>query len=400
MEEKKEKGNFWLTVATFIVNKRKAIYVLFFIAIIYSVVSVNKVSVNQDITKYLPADSETNRGLNLMEEQFLTYGSARVMVSNITYTDAQKLVDELEAVKGVKEVAFDDSEDHYTGTNALYDITFSGEEEEQISKDAMNAVRETLADYDTYVSTEVGAEEETSKALAKDMNLILVLAVIIIVAVLLLSTKAYMEIPVLLITFGVAVVGWITNLTLYVYVYAPFVQLAVLIATLVMAYTMSARIEKMSVGTARSIFVAFSALFGFTLSIYLYVYRLDSIILVFLATALYFGVLAAYGHFTKRNLAGIGPILFSGLIFLVVFGLVSLFIPALTAFDTIVCLIGIAVFLGYTAYDTQRIREYYHYYAGYPDMMEKASIFSALQLYLDFINLFLYLLRFLGKSRN
>lgn len=206
MEEKREKGNFWLTVATFIVNKRKAIYVLFFIAIIYSVVSVNKVSVNQDITKYLPADSETNRGLNLMEEQFLTYGSARVMVSNITYTDAQKLVDELEAVKGVKEVAFDDSEDHYTGTNALYDITFSGEEEEQVSKDAMNAVRETLADYDTYVSTEVGAEEETSKALAKDMNLILVLAVIIIVAVLLLSTKAYMEIPVLLITFGVAAI--------------------------------------------------------------------------------------------------------------------------------------------------------------------------------------------------
>ena len=204
----------------------------------------------------------------------------------------------------------------------------------------------------------------------------------------------------LMITFGVAVVGWITNLTLYVYVYAPFVQLAVLIATLVMAFTMSARIEKMSVGTARSIFVAFSALFGFTLSIYLYVYRLDSMILVFLATALYFGVLAAYGHFTKRNLAGVGPILFSGLIFLVVFGLVSLFIPALTAFDTIVCLIGIALFLGYTAYDTQRIREYYHYYAGYPDMMEKASIFSALQLYLDFINLFLYLLRFLGKSRN
>ena len=82
------------------------------------------------------------------------------------------------------------------------------------------------------------------------------------------------------------------------------------------------------------------------------------------------------------------------------FGQVILFITALTAFDTIVCLIGIAVFLGYTAYDTQRIREYYHYYAGYPDMMEKASIFSALQLYLDFINLILYLLRFLGKSRN
>ena len=96
MEEKKEKENFWLTVATFIVNKRKAIYVLFFIAVIYSVASMNKVSVNQDITKYLPADSETNRGLSLMEEQFLTYGSARVMVSNITYTRAEELVEYLE----------------------------------------------------------------------------------------------------------------------------------------------------------------------------------------------------------------------------------------------------------------------------------------------------------------
>ena len=167
---------------------------------------MNKVSVNQDITKYLPADSETNRGLSLMEEQFLTYGSARVMVSNITYTRAEELVEKLEEVNGVKEVAFDDTEDHYAGTNALYDITFSAEEEEQISKDAMEEIRDMLSDYDTYVSTEVGSEEASSKALEKDMNLILVLAVIIIVTVLLLSTKAYMEIPVLLITFGVAAI--------------------------------------------------------------------------------------------------------------------------------------------------------------------------------------------------
>ena len=77
--------------------------------------------------------------------------------------------------------------------------------------------------------------------------------------------------------------------------------------------------------------------------------------------------------------------------------MISLFIPALSLFDSISCLIGIAVFLGYTAYDTQRIRAFYHYYAGYPDMLEKASIFAALQLYLDFVNLFLYLLRFLGR---
>ena len=204
----------------------------------------------------------------------------------------------------------------------------------------------------------------------------------------------------LMITFGVAVFCWATNATIYALVYIPYIQLIVLIATLVMAFTMSARIEKMAVGTARSLFIAFSAVFGFTMSVYLYLFELGSIIFVFLATAVYFGVLAAYGHFTKRNLAGLGPILFSGLIFLIVFGLITLFIPAFTAFDTIVCLIGIAIFLGYTAYDTQRIRAYYHYYAGYPDMMAKASIFSALQLYLDFINLFLYLLRFLCRSRN
>ena len=129
MEEKKEKGNFWLTVATFIVNKRKAFLVLFAIACIYCAACMNKVSVNQDITKYLPADSETRIGLTLMDEQFMTYGSARIMVSNITWQDADALVEKLEAVEGVKEVAFDDSADHYNGTNALFDVTFDGTED-------------------------------------------------------------------------------------------------------------------------------------------------------------------------------------------------------------------------------------------------------------------------------
>lgn len=107
---------------------------------------------------------------------------------------------------GVKEVAFDDSSDHFKGTNALFDITFSGTSDEQVSKDALNSVKDILADYDVYVSTEVGSEESSAESLAKDMNIILVLAVVVIVAVLLLSTKAYLQIPVLLITFGVAAI--------------------------------------------------------------------------------------------------------------------------------------------------------------------------------------------------
>lgn len=204
----------------------------------------------------------------------------------------------------------------------------------------------------------------------------------------------------LMITFGVAIVCWITDATYYTLIYFPAAQLIFLIATLILSITMVRRIERMSVGTAKSIFIAFSALFGFTISIYLYLYDLTSVVFVFLATAVYFGILAAYGHLTKRDLSGFGPILFSGLIFLIVFAVISLFIPGFTMLDQMVCLVGIAVFLGYTAYDTQKIKAYYSYYAGYPDMLEKASIFSALQLYLDFLNLFLYLLRFLGNRRN
>lgn len=209
----------------------------------------------------------------------------------------------------------------------------------------------------------------------------------------------------LLITFGVAILGWMTNLTLYLYAASPLVPIALGLVTLFMAITFSGRIEKMSVSSAQTLFVVFSIVMGITVSSWLYLFQLFSVVLIFLMTALYFGALAAYGHFTSRSLAGYRPILLSGLIFLVVFGLVlfgivSLFIPGLSGLKGVYCLIGIAIFLGYTAYDTQRIREFYYYYSGYPDMMEKASIFSALQLYLDFINLFLYLLRFLGKQRN
>ena len=204
----------------------------------------------------------------------------------------------------------------------------------------------------------------------------------------------------LLVTFVVAVGGWVTGMAGHIIIMYPIVPLAALIATLVISVVMVRRLEKMAVGTAIALFVTFSALFGFTMSIYFYRYSLEILAFSFLLTAVYFGALAAYGYLTKRDLSGIRPILFSGLIFLIVFGLLSMFIPALDMFDRVVCLIGIAIFLGYTAYDTQKIRAFYSYYSASPEMLAKASIFSALQLYLDFINLFLYLLRFLGSKKN
>lgn len=204
----------------------------------------------------------------------------------------------------------------------------------------------------------------------------------------------------LMITFGVAILGWMTNLTLYLYAASPLVPIALGLVTLFMVITFSGRIEKMSVASAQTLFVVFSIVMGITVSSWLYLFQLFSVVLVFLMTALYFGALAAYGHFTSRSLAGYRSILLSGLIFLLVFEILVTFIPGLSGMESVYCLIGIGIFLGYTAYDTQRIREFYYYYSGYPDMMEKASIFSALQLYLDFINLFLYLLRFLGRQRD
>ena len=204
----------------------------------------------------------------------------------------------------------------------------------------------------------------------------------------------------LLVTFGVAVGGWVTGMAGHIIIMYPIVPLAALIATLVISVVMVRQLEKMAVGTAVTLFVVFSALFGFTMSIYFWRYSLEILAFSFLLTAVYFGALAAYGYLTKRDLSGIRPILFSGLIFLIVFGLLSLFIPALDMFDRVVCLVGIATFLGYTAYDTQKIKAFYSYYSASPEMLAKASIFSALQLYLDFINLFLYLLRFLGNKRR
>lgn len=204
----------------------------------------------------------------------------------------------------------------------------------------------------------------------------------------------------LLVTFGVATFGYVTDLTWAVYREVESLHIILSVATLIISVVMVRRLEKMAVGTAIAMFVVFSALMGFMLSTWMYYFHMTSFILIFLLTAVYFGALAAYGMITKRDLSGLRPILISGLLFLIVFSLLSLFIPGLQMFDRVVCLIGIALFLGYTAYDTQRIRAFYNYYSASPEMLAKASIFSALQLYLDFINLFLYLLRFLGNRRN
>ena len=201
----------------------------------------------------------------------------------------------------------------------------------------------------------------------------------------------------LLVTFGVAITGYVTGLIWYVFM-IPWFHIVLLVSELAVVLILSARIQRLQVTTARGLFFAYAVLNGLVFSAYFLIYEMASLVLVFLLTGLYFGAMAAYGHFTKTDLSRLRPILIGGLIFLIVFGVASLLLP-LGSMERVVCLAGIAIFMGFTAYDTQKIRAYYTCYQGDPQMLSRASIFSALQLYLDFINLFLYLLRFLGKKK-
>ena len=200
----------------------------------------------------------------------------------------------------------------------------------------------------------------------------------------------------LLITFGISVFLYTTNLTFAIYQYnsAPYV---LFIVEILLVMVLASRVRTLSVGAARGLFLAYAAVNGVVFSTLLYVFLLESVVLVFGMTALYFGVLAAYGYFTQSDMSRLRTLLVSGLNFLLVFGILLWLLPIGGA-ERIVSIIGIVIFLGYTAYDTQMIRANYTYYCGFPDMLEKAAVFSALQLYLDFINLFLYLLRFVGNS--
>lgn len=204
MSEERKSEDFMLKLARFIVDKRKAFYLVFLAAVLFCAASVSKVHVNNDITSYLPADTETRRGLTLMEEEFTTLGSGQFMLTNVTYDEANQVADEIEQVDGVSSVEFDDTEKHYTGSSALITVTFDGEKDDPVALQAMDHLKSILAPYDTYIYSEVGLD--TSAQLQSEMGIILVIAAIVIVIVLLFTSKSYMEVPVYVIVFGVAAV--------------------------------------------------------------------------------------------------------------------------------------------------------------------------------------------------
>lgn len=191
-------------IAAFIVDRRKGFYLIYILLFIFSLFSTNWVSVNNELTDYLSEETETRQGLSLMENEFVTYATADIMIDNISYADAEVLCNELKAINGIKDIAFDSTDNHYVNASALFSVTFEGTSSDDITVTAFNEIENRLDDYDTYISASIG--DADSKRMANEMNMVMLIACVIILTVLLISSHTYMEIPVLVITFGVAAI--------------------------------------------------------------------------------------------------------------------------------------------------------------------------------------------------
>ena len=176
--------------------------------------------------------------------------------------------------------------------------------------------------------------------------------------------------------------------------------IGLIIAELIMVIVLSARINKMSFVAAGIVFVIYSIVNGLTLSSILIAYTMESVASTFFITAGTFAAMAIIGSVTKKDLSSIGQILFMALIGLILATIVNIFLKS-SMMSYIISYVGVAVFVGLTAYDAQKIKNMIHQYGtDLSDDNMKLALMGSLSLYLDFINLFLYLLRIFGSRRN
>lgn len=210
--KEKEDESFMIKVATFIVDRRNLFFLIFGIAIIFSLFSSSWVKVENALSAYLPESTETSKGLSRMEDEFITYGSAKIMVTNVTYETACEISDMIENMDSVVMLTFDETTDHYNNFSALYDVTFNYPETDDRALDALAELEDKLSGYDIYVSTTMG--DASAEQIASEMSVITVLVAVIVVTVLLITSQTWAEVPVLLLTFVASML--ITNGTNFI----------------------------------------------------------------------------------------------------------------------------------------------------------------------------------------
>ena len=213
MEPKQEQGSIMEKVARFIVDKRNLFFLLYIAAMIFCMFSMNWKQVETDVTLYLNEESETRQGLATMNEHFAMFSSARVMVSNVTYEEAVRLYEQISEVEGVTMVTFSNTEECYKDANALISVNFDGTDLQEHTMASLANIKQLLAGYDFVVDTTVGYDQIAD--LNQQMMEIMGYAVVVIVVFLTLTSTAYMEVPVLGLTFGAAILlGMGTNFML------------------------------------------------------------------------------------------------------------------------------------------------------------------------------------------
>ena len=210
-------------------------------------------------------------------------------------------------------------------------------------------------------------------------------------------TKVYLWMFIgLLISAGVSYITSINTTMLAIYAKS---YLVIVLLEFVVVIGLSSAIRKISPSVAKLLYILYSALNGFTLASIFMIYKLDSIIMVFLASALLFAILAIYGYITKADLTKFGRILFVGLIAIIIMSLINIFVGG-SRLGIILSILSILIFLLLTAYDMQKLKRIYYAYENDEFMTDKMSIYGALDLYLDFINIFINLLRLFGRRRD
>lgn len=213
-----------------------------------------------------------------------------------------------------------------------------------------------------------------------------------------LMRKVYVWMTLALVLTGITAFGVASSPSLMMTIFqTPAIMWGLIIAELAIVIAISAAINRLSLTTATLLFVLYSVLNGATFSLIFAVYTMSSIANVFFITAGTFGVMAAYGYFTKRDLSSWGKLLLMALIGLIIATLVNVFLVKSTGFDLILSYAGVLIFVGLTAYDTQKIKQMLAMQTDMGEGAQKVALLGALSLYLDFINLFLYLLRIFGK---
>ena len=215
-----------------------------------------------------------------------------------------------------------------------------------------------------------------------------------------LMRKVYLWMTMALMITGITAAGVANSPNLLALIYSnSFVLWGMIIAELGLVFYVSARIDKLSLPTATMLFILYSVLNGAMLSSIFLVYSTALISKVFFITAGTFGATAFYGYATKKDLSSIGNILFMALIGLIIATVVNIFMKS-AMFDLILSYIGVAIFVGLTAWDSQKIKTMLALQHDADESAQKIALMGALSLYLDFINLFLYLLRIVGRNND